>query len=131
MFSTEYIRSLQDEAAQRAAQENLTPYAPTLEEIEAMPPFPFPFIGDYIADGWEPVLDEDGEPLTWFVDTSGFGANDEPALSISQLVDELRANAGKGYGYALVEQGQFQGYLGVFKFVGRKIDKVKRSKAVA
>lgn len=132
MFSPAYIRSLQDEAAVRAAEENLTPYPPTIEEIDAMPPFPFPFVGDYVADGWEPLLDDDGDPVAWFVDTSGFGAHDEPALTVEQLKDKLRENAGKGYGYAITEVGQFQAYLGVFRFVGRKIDKVKReSKAVA
>lgn len=133
MFSPEYIRSLQDEAARKAASENLTPYAPTRDEIDAMPPFPFPFVGNYVADGWEPVKgDHEGEVWdgtnqeAWFVDTSGFGAPDEPALTVDQLKDRLRENVGKGYGYALIEIGQFQGYLGVFKYVGRKSKAEKR-----
>lgn len=40
-------------------------------------------------------------------DTSGVGEDDEPALSSRQLVEKLRS----GYGYALTELGQFQGYV--------------------
>lgn len=46
-----------------------------------------------------------------FVDSSGFGAEDEPALTIKQFYEQVKA----GLGYAVIEAGQFQVYVGVFE----------------
>lgn len=76
------------------------------EQIEAMPPFPFPAIeGDDLPDEWEPT----GTVL--FCDSSGFGLPGEPALTPEQLRAELRV----GYGYAITDMGQFQLYVSEFQ----------------
>lgn len=119
MMDYRTIRALSDEAAARAAQEDLQPYVPfDRAEILRYPPFPFPSIGDYVPDGWELVE-------TLFCDSSGLGAPGEPALTIAQLKRTLLEHeaADKDYGYAIVEQGQFQIYLGVFK----QVDYARRS----
>lgn len=108
MMGIETIKQMSREAGERAAREGKRPYLLDDGEIETLPPFPFPNLGSYVPDGWEEV-----ERL--FVDASGFGADWEPALTVEQFKDELREREGKGYGYAIVEAGQFQVYVGVFK----------------
>jgi len=66
MFSIETIRGIQQEAAARAAEEDKTPFLIWEEDLATFPPFPFPFLGDYVPRGWK--LDE-----TLLVDSSGFG----------------------------------------------------------
>ena len=60
--------------------------------------------GDYRPDRWE--LTE-----TYFVDSSGFGQEGEPALTLEQFI--VRMVPGKGY--ATIEHGQFQVYVGEFE----------------
>jgi len=47
---------------------------------------------------------------TYFVDNSGFGGDNEPALTAAQFVSRVKA----GRGYAVIEAGQFQVYIGEF-----------------
>ena len=54
-----------------------------------------------------------GNPI--FVDSSGFGADNEPALSIRQFKMRLVDNLQYGYGYGIYEQGQFQVYVQAYK----------------
>jgi hypothetical protein len=63
-----------------------------------------PNFGTYRPKGWHLVR-------TLFVDSSGFGASDEPAMTFGQFSKEAKV----GYGYAIVEAGQFQVYIGEFK----------------
>lgn len=69
----------------------------------------------------------DGEDLRLFVDKVGWGAIDEPALTYPELVSNLRSVLdalrvadvvnGKPFpslGVGIVEEGQFQIYLGLF-----------------
>jgi hypothetical protein len=112
MMSQSTIRQLQQEARERAALENTTPYLVAAEDITAWKngiglPFPFPMIGDHEPAGYE----TDGDAL--FVDTSGFGGDDEPALSISQMLNELKPDMC----YAFTEVGQFQAYLQPYRIV--------------
>lgn len=54
---------------------------------------------------------------TLFVDKSGFGAPDEPALTFGQFVGEVQRcirEHGSPVYLALIEEGQFQVYVGVF-----------------
>ena len=46
-----------------------------------------------------------------FVDSSGFGWEGEPALTIEQFYKQVK----KGFGYAVVDSGQFQVFVGVFE----------------
>lgn len=107
MHSPEYIQQMNREAAAQASQDDLIPFVVYREDLNTRP-FPFPDLGDYRPPGWE-LVD------TYFCDSSGLGAPDEPAMSQAQLVDKLEENIGKGYGYGIIEVGQFQLYLGVFQ----------------
>ena len=63
-----------------------------------------------------------------FCDSSGFGSPDEPAMTPSQLIDELkRITNERGTVYtAITGQGQFQVYVGVFQ----KLFKSKKDKLI-
>ena len=62
-----------------------------------------PNIGSHRPTGWT-LLD------THFVDKTGQGQRDEPALTFAQFLAAVEA----GYGYAIIEQGQFQAVIGKF-----------------
>jgi hypothetical protein len=119
MFSPQTIRDMSDKAAREAARKGKRPFVFYNEESVNGPPWPFPFVGDYVAKGWEPYI-EDGEPLQLFADSSGFGGDNEPALSTRQLTIAIKrvmadaAKAGVTVGFALTQVGQFQAYIGVF-----------------
>jgi hypothetical protein len=85
MFSLEVIIHLNNEAAREARRKKKEPHVPTPEEIENFPPFPLPHLGPFVPPGWEQV-----EDAVWFADSSGWGRNDEPALSVGQLKEVLR-----------------------------------------
>jgi hypothetical protein len=93
-------------ATASSARRNKKPFLLTEEDLESMPPFPFPKLGSYCPEGWELV-----EEL--FCDSSGCGQPNEPALTVKQLLEKLEP----GYGYAITREGQFQVYLGKFKKV--------------
>lgn len=103
MISIETINQLSDERGRIARQQGLEPYLiDSLDEVG--PPFPFPHIGNHVPRGWK-IVDK------LFVDSSGFGTEGEPALTVNQFLEKLEV----GKGYAIVEEGQFQVYVGVFE----------------
>ena len=109
MMSLETINAMNNSNTVAAKKYDHIPYTVWPGDIENWKegkklPIPFPNIGDHIPKNFEP----DGEPL--FIDTSGFGANDELALSMSQMFDALEV----GKAYAFIECGQFQAYLQPF-----------------
>ena len=111
MMSLATIHALEDEAARRAARKHLRPYVIwDANEIESYPPFPFPNLGSHRDRGWELVSE-------WICDSSGFGASDEPALTVERLKNELRITQAEHprYGYGIISEGQFQIILGVFE----------------
>jgi hypothetical protein len=111
MMSLSAIRELADERARIAAESNLQPYVPfDAAEIDRWPRFPFPNIGSYRPEGWKLIDD-------WLCDKTGWGALHEPALTVNQLKARLKqhADAEQTYGYAIIEEGQFQIVLGVFQ----------------
>lgn len=116
MWDLETIKELNKRAQERAQELGLEPHHITSEvELLTMPPFPFPNIG---AD--EVEADKRWERIdTLFVDSSGFGTDDEPALTIAQFIERLRelirANRLTGIRCAIIEEGQFQLYVGVWK----------------
>jgi len=112
MYGNSYIQELVKDAAQEARENGLTPTPIRTLDLDHVPPFPFPFLGDYVPDGW--TLCESIDPL--FVDSSGFGSTGEPALTVDQFIARLRdfQKSGDPYGFAIVETGQFQIYVGVY-----------------
>lgn len=116
MMSLEYIEQLSREAATQAAEEGRVPFIVWPEDLDNIPPFPFPFLGDYCPDNWERV-DLDGPGVfynAYFVDSSGFGG-DGTAMDIADFIDLLEP----GYGYAITEGGQFQVRVGKYQKIGQ------------
>jgi hypothetical protein len=112
MHSLQTIQANNQEAARKAAEADKQPYVIyDADEVEEMQSFPFPVIGDHEPEGWEP-----GE--TWMVDCSGFGADDEPALTIPQFrkaLSEYILAHQQRVGFAIVSVGQFQLHVQGFK----------------
>jgi hypothetical protein len=121
MMSPGYIAQLSREAAYRAAREHQRPILVEAEDLAhwrgllkagQTPHLPFPTIGDLKPKGYT-LLDY------FMVDNSGFGAKDEPALTVRQLLDPaIGLQVGKAY--AIIEVGQFQVVLGEFERNGTK-----------
>ena len=115
MYSLETLARMNNEEASKAAQMNMRPYViEQLEEVDEMPPFPFPSIGDHEPEGWEPLED------TWFVDSSGFGASNEPALTAPAFRKALKEYVAEWaedetIGFAVVSVGQFQVHVRAFR----------------
>ena len=114
MWSLQTIDYLNQQAARKARRGKKEPFVPVLDQIAAFPPFPFPHLGPYVPAGWERAEE------TWFVDSSGWGKPGEPALSVEQFGDELRqyVNDNPDHGFAIVESGQFQCYVGAYRPAG-------------
>ena len=115
MWDLTTLREINREAGDRARGLGLEPYHLKREaQLDGMPPFPFPNLGDD-----EVEVDKRYEKVDiLFCDKSGFGAPDEAALTLDQLIDRLREllreNEG-GLRLAIVEEGQFQLYIGVWR----------------
>ncbi len=115
MMDLRTIRDLADQQARRAAREGQQPYVPfDAEEVRqygVSTKIPFPNIGSYRPKGW--LLLED---KTMLVDSSGFGSWGEPALTLpgfrAKVLEYMQENP--KLGYAIIEEGQFQVYIGVF-----------------
>lgn len=107
MMDIATIKRLNAEAAGEADHDRVEPLVVTERNIREMPPFPFPYIGDYAPPGWR-------ETNEYFVDASGLGDEAEPALTAGQLIKELKV----GRGYAIVSQGQFQVYVAEYEWIG-------------
>ena len=103
MYDLATIQAMSEEAALTAEEEGQEP-AVYNGDFEAI--CPIPNLGTYIPEGWDKVNE-------YFVDSSGFGTEGEPALTIEQFKSKLI----KGRGYAVIEAGQFQVYVGEFEQV--------------
>lgn len=119
MMSLTAIRNLSDEAARQAAIKKRLPYVPNTGDIFRWRMngrgVEIPNLGSHVPDGWE-VVDEE----QWlFVDKTGMGADDEPALNLDQFLDRLTDLISEfpNRGYAIVEEGQFQCHIAPFEEV--------------
>lgn len=115
MWGLETIWAMNRQAGDRARMLGLTPFhLRHADQLEFMPPFPFPNLGDdavEVSKQYEHVED-------LFCDKSGYGAEDEPALTTDQLkvrLIELLAENPDGIYLAIVEEGPFQIYVGVWR----------------
>lgn len=107
MMSLEAIQHESRKAALRAARNRLEPLMIEPEDVGIVSVlYGIPFLGDYIPKSWRRT---DRDEL--FVDTSGFGVDGEPALSARAFALAIRP----GYGYAVVEAGQFQAYVAEYE----------------
>lgn len=112
MLAPSTIRSWQQEAAERAADEGRIPFV-FWPGDDLGPPFPFPNLGDYVPPCWELVE-------YFMADSSGFGSPSEPADTPEQLRARMEREIakydaeGKTVGWAIIEVGQFQVVIGEF-----------------
>lgn len=119
MMSARVIRQMSDEAAERAAREGRKPYVFwNVDEVRRAAKanrFPIPNLGSLRPDGWELAEHR-------LVDKTGLGADYEPALTHRQFaawVEDEVANAdGETFGFAIIEEGQFQVVIGKFRKTG-------------
>lgn len=82
-----------------------------LKADEVKPPFSIPFVGDADFAAWTRTK------RYWFVDSSGFGAPDEPALMPDAFTLELKRYImdNPSHAYGITETGQFQLYVVAFR----------------
>jgi len=104
MLGLKEIQAASRKAARDSTKAKLIPYIVEAEDIDNMPPFPFPFIGYRVPRGWKKLTEH-------FVDSSGFGQPGERAMTVGELLDKLVV----GHGYAITEVGQFQVYVGEYE----------------
>ena len=104
MLSLKQIRLESQRAARNAARNHREPYIYEAEDQDTFPPFPFPDIGSYRPKGWK-LIDE------FFVDSSGFGNEGERAMTVEKFLKVLKP----GRGYAIIEKGEFQLFVGEFE----------------
>jgi len=93
-----------------------------------------PFLGDYVPRGFARVHvgqtfgdnygygTADHEHL--FVDSSGCGGRGERAMTVGEFAEFVQRHP--GYGYAIVEAGQFQIVLGVYQRTKEKAARIVR-----
>jgi hypothetical protein len=117
MLDYSQIKEMAQDAAERAEEEGLKPFSIHDLNLQDVPPFPFPFLGEYVPEGWEILPDENGQQQTFLCDSSGFGDDDEPALSVGQLLRKLEQwkQSGEDVGFGIVESGEFQIVLGLYR----------------
>ena len=105
MYDLATINQMNEERCEEAGREGKEPYLINDNaEIEKFPPFPN--IGTFRPQGWKLVKE-------LFVDSSGLGSEGESALTVAQFKEQLKI----GNGYAIIEKGQFQVYIGEFEKV--------------
>ncbi len=101
----EYIRPMQRPPARPGDPVIPEPYAAFQEAARARTEF-------FKQEGVLAVLRDSGKPHG-LLNMTGIGGEDEPALTFGQLLRKVR-RAGPGNGYAILEEGEFQAYLGRF-----------------
>lgn len=129
MISPEQMRYMQNESARRAKREKKVPLLVEQHDLGMLHEHfrGIPNFGDYRPAGWVEVNARDlagAEPGVrgyagpddecLFVDASGWGGPSEPAFTFGQFC-QWASERGAGYGYAMVEEGQFQVVVAVFK----------------
>ena len=63
---------------------------------------------------------------TYFVDNSGFGCDDEIALTFNKFLDKVKI----GFYYGIREAGQFQVYIGEFKKIAKSRAKIYQEQGI-
>lgn len=134
MFSLETIRRLNDQATRRARHAHKAPRLLNSPETAWDDLRHAPFVGDHRSPAWD-TLDPQELPAEvlrhlWrpedaqtflFVDTTGWGRDTEPALSVRQQQEVAAALArwseenGWHLGAYIVEVGQFQAVIEIVK----------------
>ena len=128
MHSLATIIRINEQAGDRARRKRIKPYVlKSQADVDSLPGgpqwdgkrgYPFPYIGNAVPNGWWAAHDEDaGADLEFFVDSTGKGHDDEPALTWQHFTRELIGiyEQHPEYGYAITEAGPFQVYINAWK----------------
>lgn len=114
MMSAQQMNRLADDAAKRAKRNGLKPKAGPFNSGNQLP-----FLGDYVPKGYRRI-DAPNEPRMMgcadgylFVDASGWGNSNEPALTQDEFLAYKEANPTLLFG--ITEAGQFQVVVGVYE----------------
>lgn len=109
------MNSLNEAIGKKAKRMNLAPYfLKNSKKLDKMPPYPFPNLGTF-ANHYDEIMEE---VETFFVDSSGFGREGEPALTQKQFHEALKELIDKhpeGLYIAISGEGQFQIYITAWK----------------
>jgi hypothetical protein len=107
MMDLSAIRYLNEKIAKRAKKAKLQPHVISEADLEEAKKgtfsFSLPNLGYFKPRGWEKVKE-------YFVDKTGAGSPYEPAMTIDFFVRHMIP----GRGYAMVEEGEMQCYVGEF-----------------
>lgn len=95
MYDLKTLERMENEATKKAKKYCLEPLTAKCDGDEGI--LKCPDLGNYEPEGWEYIQNH-------FVDNSGFGGTDEPALTIEQFSAKVK----KGLGYSICGCGQFQ-----------------------
>jgi hypothetical protein len=113
MMDMATVRYYARKAGSAARREGLEPYQPTgLADIDfANPGFRIPNLGTYVPTGWRRTED------VWFVDKTGWGREDEPALTVPRFVEKIREyfSTHSTAGFGVIYEGEFQVYVAAFE----------------
>ena len=101
MMSLEQIEYENKQAEDIARAHDVQPYVAVVNADTYVKSSPY--IGEYRPLGWKQIN-------VHFVDNSGFGSSDEPALTFEQFVSKVKQN----HGYAIISTGQFQVHIAEF-----------------
>jgi hypothetical protein len=122
MMDLQTIREITDNATMLARHHKLAPYTHVEGQKVAIP-----MLGRYVHEDWERVaisdfdlgvdrfVNEDDDGGTLFIDMSGFGSPDDPAMQMDAFVELVEQNPDLGFG--TIEYGQFQGFIGVYRYI--------------
>jgi len=141
IFTGKDIAAFQRAATVKAAQHDSAPlliekgdvtalktYARGADPAPTECPIQFPNLGGHVARNWEPVLDAEGaqeylfcQKEVYLFQADKHGATlstlsqipNGCALTQGELADKLKP----GFGYGIIEEGQFQLCLGLFRHV--------------
>jgi hypothetical protein len=110
MISQAVAQRIAEDVGKIARIEGKRPIYIGFNDLKYFPPFPFPSIGTYRPFSYK-LVDE------LLCDSSGFGADDELALTAGQLLQKLESlilHSGRKLYFAIIEEGEFQVVVGVF-----------------
>ena len=102
MMSLQQIHAMSDTMTRRASRAGTVPLVLNAGDNV----MGIPAIGYRVPRGWRLVK-------RLFVDSSGFGSDHEAAMSGRQFTEYVEAHP--GFGWAIIEAGQFQVYVGQYE----------------
>ena len=136
MMDIETIVALNKEQGRKSKRNAIKPVRFEVEDIEqakegsVTPLQKIVNLGDHVPKGWKrfntkTIADKLNLPFSWkilnngglFVDSSGLGSDNEPALSVNQFLKMISKlyELKKDLGFAICSEGQFQLTVGVYE----------------